>query len=326
MRSGLIQTYKGMNYAVWLQEDELKNIEMMDELVQILNDNVPIQLLAINDSVIPMIVMQRFADALAKNTSVKALLIQCNFRKQHASLLNEALKTNTGLQELTLDHRFNSGYINTCFITNKTLRKLSLHHCGVTNRQAAALLTALAGNTSLKYLNLSNNNLSFSSDYNSESYELEENTYVAYPNGIDIIAVLIEFIKTNTGLKEISTNYNAFKAEQWLEVAKSVKENTTLLVAEFSNFAIVGEVCQAYLQRNNTLYQRRLQTEDAYKKGATAGMLARFGIVKDIGKLIGSRLDRKTGGRVASVCVDAAKSANESMAAEGKRLLSVCLR
>uniref|UniRef100_A0A672QYE7 Uncharacterized protein n=1 Tax=Sinocyclocheilus grahami TaxID=75366 RepID=A0A672QYE7_SINGR len=91
-------------------------------------------------------------------------LRKCGLTEESCSALATVLRSNSSLKELDMSNnnlqdsgvkKLQNGLEN----TNCTLQKLSLRKCGLTEESCSALATVLRSNSSLKELDMSNNNL-----------------------------------------------------------------------------------------------------------------------------------------------------------------------
>ena len=279
------------------------------ELSALLKTNQPICSLGLHVEDITPEEVSILADGLASNTVLKVLNLRGNkINSTGAKYLNEALKTNTGLEELELTENPIGGYIDSCFLQNKTLRRLCLFDCKITARQAAVLLKSLENNDTLRELDLCKNvfgGIGLWMDFDNGGYKSNPNN-----DRIDFLSIIINFIKTNQGLTKIRLEFNSFNKYDLTKIAKSIEASTSLTSADLSSYLFIHNIVGPFFTRNKLAYETKLAAARPYTQGALVGMFKSFGIPEEVAATeLDKYFDRQTGGRIARVNKAAAGSA-----------------
>ncbi|KAI8597524.1 hypothetical protein EDD21DRAFT_407542 [Dissophora ornata] len=172
------------------------------------------------------------------------------FAKEGALALSEALKTNTVLTTLNLQHNSigNEGALalSEAFKTNTTLTTLNLDHNSISKEGSPALSEALKTNTTLSTLNLEHKSIEMGKDL-----------------------VLCDALNYNTTLVTLTTLNlrNRARKERALALLEAFKANTTLTTLNLHEGALA---LSEALKTNATLTTLNLQTSSIGKEGALA--------------------------------------------------------
>ncbi|MCZ6913662.1 MAG: hypothetical protein O7C59_03705, partial [Rickettsia endosymbiont of Ixodes persulcatus] len=191
----------------------------------------------------------------------------CECSAAGAAAIAESLKRNSRLTDLRLANNRNIGAKGSIVLAeslekNISIQLIDLSSCGVEERGAAALGTALLHNTTLKSLLLSFNHEIGSKGTLALASSLSSNCTLSQ---LDVLAcgigdvgasALASSIRSSTALRQLDISCNAIKDAGALAIAASLKRNMTLtsLVMYTNDFTDVGLAAIAgALQQNATL-------------------------------------------------------------------------
>ncbi len=165
-RSGLSAFCKALSINTSLKRLSLDGCSLSlddhEAIPQLLKKNTWLRYLDLSRNIIGHAELSNICEALSTNTSLKTLnLSYCSLTISEANgaALYQLLSKNKSLEEL----RLSANTVNSChhiaagLATNKTLRKLSLANCELTDCSVEELLTGLINN--IEYLTISHNQL-----------------------------------------------------------------------------------------------------------------------------------------------------------------------
>lgn len=192
--------------------------------------------------------------------------IEAEFKRKISSMIISSLKQNKKIKKLliapqTVLHQSIPSSIATILYDNTVLKSLILRGCGISHVGATKISCALASNTSITVIDLSNNSLGKGICSVALALELNNTIQKLKLSGTDTGReggeAIVEALTVNKSLAVLDMGRNSLDDLVVTKLARSLKLNTSLrqLSLRSNSFSTIGALCLSFALYDSTNLQ-----------------------------------------------------------------------